>query len=401
MAFYLIGYSIIFFIIALVIFIELVAHRIIYKDNAVMQRIFGHPLLRYSLRRVGSSLITILLAVIATFFLIRAGYASEMDTLCHQTQFGGVPISKLPPQLVEDVCVRFEKDMGFAGSPFEQLGFFLYSILPFPKTLCTTSFTLDSATGEYLMHVQDCRFFIMDLGKIFNTSVSGDQKEVYVIDFVFQKMAISFPVGILAVLVDLGLGYPLGLWMAKHKDGIPDKLGNAYIITVGSIPGVAYYYILLAVFVGIFSLPSVYNASDPLSYIAPVLTLGLAGLTGTALWVRRYMVDEFNSDYVKFARAKGLSENRIMGVHVMRNAIVPLIRSIPASVLFALLGSFFVEKIYNIQGIGNLLINANASKEFFAIQGVVIIEAFIAVIAYLLGDIVTAVADPRISLSKE
>jgi oligopeptide transport system permease protein len=135
--------------------------------------------------------------------------------------------------------------------------------------------------------------------------------------------------------------------------------------------------------------------------LAPALTMGFTGMAGIALWVRRFMLDEFTSDYVKFARAKGLSENRILFTHVLRNAIVPLVRSIPAAILGALLGTFYLEKIYQINGIGGLLVVAMNQHDFYALQGIVIVSALISVLSYLLGDIVTAIIDPRVSFSDE
>jgi len=117
--------------------------------------------------------------------------------------------------------------------------------------------------------------------------------------------------------------------------------------------------------------------------------------------VRRFMLDEFNADYVKFARAKGLGENRIMFIHVLRNAVVPLVRSVPAAILGALLGTFYIEKIYGIDGIGGLLVSSESSSDFFVLQGIIVISALISIISYLAGDIVTAIVDPRISFSKE
>jgi oligopeptide transport system permease protein len=188
--------------------------------------------------------------------------------------------------------------------------------------------------------------------------------------------------------------------MAKDKDGVFDKIGKTYIITIDAIPGVAYYYIWMALFAGI-GLPTIYQADNPLTFLAPALTMGFTGMAGIALWVRRFMLDEFNSDYVKFARAKGLSENRIMYTHILRNAIVPLVRSIPAAILGALLGTFYIEKIYGIDGIGGLLVTSEASNDYFVLQGIIVISALISIIAYLAGDIVTAIVDPRISFSKE
>ena len=92
-------------------------------------------------------------------------------------------------------------------------------------------------------------------------------------------------------------------------------------------------------------------------------------------------IKEFNSDYVKFARAKGLSENRIMYTHVLRNAIVPLVRSIPAAVIGALLGTYYLESIYAIDGIGATLILANNTKNAPLLQAIVIISAILSIVS--------------------
>jgi len=396
MDFFLIAYTIILLVVLLIVFIELVSRRILFANTPFIQKIFGHPMIKYSLRRIGSALISVLLAVIATFFLIRA--AVDIDQLCNTRMFGGTSF-KYPDYVVAARCAVFRKEMGFEGNAFQQLGTFLYAILPFPKLLCSSYFqTIDGVT---YMYGENCRAFIMDLGQIFTTQITGSQSPVYVIDFIFERMAVSFPVMMAAVVVQLLLGYPLGIAMAKNKDGVVDHLGNAYIVTVEAIPGVAYYYIWMALFVGLMGLPERYDSSVFLSWIPPVLTVGLAGLTGIAFWVRRHMIDQFSSDYVKFARAKGLSETRITATHIFRNAIVPLARTFPGAVLGSLMGSFFIERIYRISGIGNLLVDANTHNEIFALQGIVIISALISVFAYLLGDIATAIADPRVRFMKE
>ena len=214
-------------------------------------------------------------------------------------------------------------------------------------------------------------------------------------------MGISFQVGIIAVVVEIALGYPAGILMAKYKDGVFDKIGKTYIISIDAIPGVAYYYIWMVILCTLIGLPRTYEEGNFLTMLAPALTMGFTGMAGIALWVRRFMLDEFNSDYVKFARAKGLSENRILYTHVLRNAIVPLVRSIPSAILGALLGTFYLEKIYGIPGIGGLLVVANAKSDFYALQGIIIVSALISILSYLLGDIVTAIVDPRVSFTNE
>jgi ABC-type dipeptide/oligopeptide/nickel transport system permease component len=157
----------------------------------------------------------------------------------------------------------------------------------------------------------------------------------------------------------------------------------------------------MSILVFALGLPYQYREDNFLSWLPAILTMGFTGMAGIALWVRRYMLNEFTADYVKFARAKGLSENRIMYVHVLRNAVVPLVRSIPAAILGSLLGTFYIEKIYGIPGLGGFLVQANAMHDIYAIQGIVVISALISIISYVAGDIVTALVDPRISFTTE
>lgn len=398
MAVYLIGYTLIALVVLFVVFVQLVYHRVIFSNNAKIQTIFGHPLLIYSLRRIGSALISILLAIMATFFLIR--FKVEAN--------GGIEFckkivtnwDKMNPTIALAQCQNAKANLGITNNWFVDLVTYFYNILPFPKTICLTGYSEEviGDTVVFMVNTSDCRNTIMYLGRAYFTTAANGQ---FVTDIIFSKMGVSFRIGIIAVIVEIALGYPLGILMAKHKDGVIDKIGNAYIISIDAIPGVAYYYIWMIILCTLIGLPNRYDAANPITLLAPALTMGFTGMAGIALWVRRYMLDEFNSDYVKFARAKGLSENRIAAVHVLRNAIVPLVRSIPAAILGALLGTFYLENIYHVPGVGGLLVDANNTNDFYVLQGIIIISALISVVSYLLGDIVTAIVDPRVSFTKE
>ena len=398
---FLIGYTIIALVLLFIVFVILVSRRIIFKNNQKIQSIFAHPLLIYSLKRIGSALISIMLAITATYLLLRL---KDPTSICKQV-IGSW--DKMPEDIRNARCNEILKELGLYGDSFGevvgQIFNYYYKILPFPKIVCTEDVlqSVTNAAGETIsyVNVHDCRTFIMDLGKSY---FLPGYDTPYVIDIIFQeKMIHSFRVGILAVVIELAIGYPLGVLMAKHKDGVIDKIGKTYIISIDAIPGIAYYYIWQLLLVYVIGLPNQYDANNFVSWLAPALTMGLTGMAGIALWVRRFMLDEFNSDYVKFARAKGLSENKIMYTHVLRNAIVPLVRSIPSAVLGALLGSFYIENIYGIPGLGGLLITANNSNDTYALQGIVVVSALISIVAYLAGDIVTAIVDPRVSLTSD
>lgn len=113
------------------------------------------------------------------------------------------------------------------------------------------------------------------------------------------------------------------------------------------------------------------------------------------------MIDQRNSDYVKFARAGGLSEGEISRKHIMKNAAIPLVHNIPASVLGALTGAIITESVYVVPGVGNLLTRAINAYDNSVIVGVTLFYAVLSVIAIILGDILMALMDPRISFSSK
>ena len=391
MATFIIGYGLIFLVVAFIIFSILVKRRILFGNTIAMQRIFANPLLHYSIKRVLSSLISIALAMLVTFFLIRI--AKPADQTCATLFFD--------PKKSEDLynlqCNSWKESMGMSGSYFEQLLRFFYSVIPFPKIVCLTSFETVEIGGvnELKGFISECRTIVFDLGRIYKIENVPDG--TLVTDYMLSRMGISFKIGIFAVILELALGYPFGIFMAKYQNGVFDRIGKGYIMIIDAIPGVAYYYIWMAILCNLFKLPYQYSADNVASYLPAILTMGIAGMSGIGLWVRRYMVDEFNSDYVKFARSKGLKENRIMAIHILRNAVVPLVRTFPAAVIGALMGSYFIENMYGINGIGNALMAAQNSSNVWLIQGIILFSAFLSVTSYLLGDIVTAAVDPRIS----
>ena len=213
----------------------------------------------------------------------------------------------------------------------------------------------------------------------------------------------SFVIGFLAVILQYLLGVPLGIWMARHKDGIGDKIGNAYIIFVIAVPSLAYIFILAALGTSLFHLPYKFaNAQVKiLAYILPTISLALPAVGGLMKWTRRYMIDQMNSDYVKFARSQGLSEREIYNIHISRNAIIPLVHGIPANILFSLTGALMTERVYGVPGVGGLLINAINAHDNSVIVACTVFYTVLSILSIILGDVLMAAYDPRIKLSGE
>lgn len=373
-------------IVAFIAMTLLVSHNVIFKysDNRI-KRFFARPMLSYSIRRIGSALISLSLAIIATFFLLRI--EDPRVIYCNGKWI------KYSEDIRQFLCDLRLHRLGVDQPILVQLLIYFYNIIPFPKLVC------DAEIEQLVDNMYQLSCF-RSHWTVVNFGTSDALANGKLISTLFMEtMPWSLWIGLGGVVIQIVIGYPLGVFMAKYKNRLVDRLGNAYIILVGSIPGLVYYYILQVLFCIIMGLPYLWAEDNIISWIPQMLTLGLGGVAGIALWVRRYMVDEFGADYVKFARAKGVPENTILFKHVLRNAAVPLVRSIPASVLYCLLGSYFVEQIYGVEGFGRLLIQGINRNDYPLVQAIVVVSAIISIIANLIGDITTAIADPRVSFT--
>lgn len=111
------------------------------------------------------------------------------------------------------------------------------------------------------------------------------------------------------------------------------------------------------------------------------------------------MVDELNKDYIRLARVKGMSSRSIMLKHVLKNAFVPMIAYIPASVLLTIGGSLLVERFFSVPGMGTLMTDAINRYDTNVVQGCVFLYASLGIIGVFLGDILMMILDPRIKLA--
>ena len=213
----------------------------------------------------------------------------------------------------------------------------------------------------------------------------------------------SFVMGIIATIIAYALGLPLGMLMARRKDKMADKIGNAYIIFISAVPSLAYIFMLAAFGTALFHLPYKFaNAEVPiLAYILPTISLSLPSIGSLMKWMRRYMIDQMNSDYVKFARSQGLSEKEIFNIHISRNAMIYLVHGIPASILGCLTGAIITERVYSVPGVGNLLTRAINSHDNGIIVACTVFYTSLSIISLILGDLLLTKYDPRISLSEE
>ena len=224
---------------------------------------------------------------------------------------------------------------------------------------------------------------------------------VPVIEIIAPKMPLSLGFGFAALCLALIVGLPLGVAMSRFKGGIIDKLGTGFIVLLNAVPMVVFYLFIQIYGSRATGIPMLFSRSNPQTWILPIICLSLANIANYAMWMRRYMVDQLNSDYVKLAMAKGVSRRNIMYKHVFRNAFVPMLQQLPSSFLLTIMGSIYIESLFSIPGMGGLLIDVIKRQDNTMVQALVLIYACMGIIGLLLGDILMALGDPRIKLDQK
>ena len=235
---------------------------------------------------------------------------------------------------------------------------------------------------------------------VYSTRYTDDYTNVITVKDGFSKMGYSFVIGIIATAMSYCLGLPLGLVMAKQKDKWFDKLGTIYIVFIIAVPSLAYIFLFKAIG-GKLGLPTTFDLNNPttLMYVLPIVSLALPSIANLMKWSRRYMIDQMNSDYVKFARSGGLTDSEIFRKHILKNASIPIVHGIPGSIMYAMTGAIITERVYVVPGAGNLLTAAISAYDNGVIVGMTLFYAVLSVVSIILGDILMATVDPRISFT--
>ena len=271
-------------------------------------------------------------------------------------------------------------------------GSYVMSTTTFP-----TGFTEESADD---LHSAVYAYGSREANKVNSDRFTDDYTGVTTFKSGKSKMGYSFTIGIIAVFLAYLFGIPLGILMARYKDKLIDKIGTIYIVLIIAVPSLAYIFLFKAIG-GKLGLPTTFDmeSASKLIYVLPIISLSLPSIGNLMKWLRRYMIDQMNSDYVKFARSGGLTEGEIFRKHILKNAAIPIIHGIPGGILGALVGAIITERVYTVPGAGNLLTIAINQYDNGVIVGVTLFYAILSVVSVIMGDVLISIVDPRISYS--
>ena len=214
----------------------------------------------------------------------------------------------------------------------------------------------------------------------------------------------TMKLGLIAFAISLILGIAIGIGMAVTKrESVRGGLMMFTVLGI-SVPNYVLALLLMLICGMTLKLVPVVGLSTWKHYILPVITLAVYPIAQISRLVKSSFTEAMGQDYVTMARAKGISKWRIMTVHVLKNALIPGAFSafFKASdmIAFLLTGSFVVENIFTIPGIGREFVNAVNNRDYTVIMGLTIFLGAVLVICNLISDIICAILDPRIKMEK-
>jgi peptide/nickel transport system permease protein len=208
----------------------------------------------------------------------------------------------------------------------------------------------------------------------------------------------TLELAIVALLVCIAIGIPAGLLAAERRGTSTDRAVGVFTLLGLSVPSFALGPVLILVFSVILGWLPVSGRGGPLRLILPAITLGAALAAILTRMVRISVIEELSSDYVRTARAKGLSPSAVLFRHAFRNALIPILTILGLQFGTLLAGTIVTETIFSWPGIGRLTVQAIGARDYPLLQGCIILIAVSYVFVNLLTDAVYALVDPRVRL---
>jgi len=229
-----------------------------------------------------------------------------------------------------------------------------------------------------------------------------------VMDIVAQRMPQTLWVVAMSYVVGILIAMPIGIYSAYRQYSVFDQVGTFVTMVGYSVPPFFSGVLVIVIFsVQLGWLPSIYDTTlnvvdwatfkkQLMQMVMPVMVLALQTTAQISRFMRASMLDNLNQDYVRTARAKGLSEWSVVMIHVLRNSMIPVVTVIALGVPYIFGGAIITEQIFKVNGLGQLLITAIQANDLPMVQTVTFMLAVLIVLFNIIADILYGVLDPRI-----
>ena len=211
---------------------------------------------------------------------------------------------------------------------------------------------------------------------------------------------VSITLGLVTLMVALPIGFLLGVLAATHQNSWLDYVASTTSALGLTVPNfVISVWLILLFSVRLGWLPTG-GWGEWYHFIMPVIALGLAPMALTARYTRTSILEVSRSDFIRTARAKGLSNRQVMTRHTLRNALIPLITVLGPQIPNLITGTIFIESIFRVPGLGKFFVTSILGRDYPMIMALLLLVAVVWSVVYLITDILYTIVDPRVRLGK-
>ena len=271
---------------------------------------------------------------------------------------------------------------------------------PFLKEKALPQHAVDALKAKYGMDkpvVEQYVNYLKDVVTKFDFGPSLTKQGRAVNDIITDGMSVSIPLGLAAAGIATAIGVVLGSVAALRRNKIIDKVIMVVTTAFVSMPSFIVGALLLMVFSGMLGWFPANGAMDG-GYVLPVICLSLYPMAYITRLTRSSMLDVLGQDYIRTARAKGVSGIKVIFGHALKNSLLPVITYLGPMLAYIVTGSLVVEQIFAVPGIGRAFVQSVLSRDYTLIMGTTIVLAALIVVMNLVSDIMYKVVDPRINL---
>ena len=225
------------------------------------------------------------------------------------------------------------------------------------------------------------------------------KKNISVNTLIARGAPYTIRVGLISFAISAVIGIAIGIWMSVTKNQVIKNILLAYATLGVSVPAFVIALYLMLIFGVWLSAVPIVGLTTPAHYILPVAAQAFGPIATIARLTKSTYTEATQMDYVIMAKAKGLSNFQIMFKHVLKNALIPVVTYFGPAIAFTVTGSFVIEQIFSIPGIGREFTNAITNRDYTVVLGFSVFIGALIIVANLIVDILCSLIDPRIKLT--